>query len=268
MTLVMAVLNVTPDSFSDGGMWLRPEDAVVHAREQVAQGADIIDIGGESTRPGATRPGADEEMARVIPVIRGVAALGVPMSIDTMRADVAAAAVAAGATIVNDVSGGLGDEAMLETVAGLDADYVCMHWRGPLGPGDTRARYHDVVAEVCEELLRRRDACLAAGIPGERIVLDPGLGFSKTGEHNWQVLAHLDRFTALGHRVLIGASRKRFLGTLLGGREPAGRDAATAALSFHCATKGVWAVRTHSVADQRDAIAVAARLMREPMEEE
>ncbi len=266
MTLVMAVLNVTPDSFSDGGRFLDHDAALAHAREMVAEGADLVDVGGESTRPGANRISVEEELARVVPVVRGVADLGVVVSVDTTRAEVAVAAVAAGAGVVNDVSGGLADPAMLDTVAGLDSDYVCMHWRGPLGPGEpgsTRAHYTDVVGEVVEELCARRDACRAAGIRAERIILDPGLGFSKTGEHNWAVLAHLDRFTSLGHRVVVGASRKRFLDTLLAGRAADERDAATAALSFHCARHGVWAVRTHSVRDQVDAIAVADRLTQE-----
>ena len=266
MTLVMAVLNVTPDSFSDGGLWVDPVQALPHARDLVADGAQILDVGGESTRPGAVRPSADQERGRVMPVVSALAVdpdtAGVPISVDTMRAEVARAGVAAGASIVNDVSGGLADAAMLDTVAELGVDYVCMHWRGFLGSPDTDARYGDVTDDVIAELGDRRDACLRAGIAPERIILDPGIGFSKDPDQNWQLLADLDRFQALGHRLLVGVSRKRFLGTLLGGREPAGRDDATEALSVVCAQQGVWAVRTHTVRQHRDAIAVTERLAR------
>lgn len=246
-TLVMGVVNVTPDSFSDGGRWDTTEKAVAHGRELLAQGADILDIGGESTRPGATRPGLDEELSRVVPVVEQLAAEGASISVDTMRAEVARRSAAAGAHYVNDVSGGLADEAMIATCAGLDVDFICMHWRGFLGTGDTNARYDDVVTEVLAELVERLDACVAGGIAPERLVSDIGLGFSKTAEQNWELLRHLDRFQALGHRQLVGVSRKRFLGTLLDGREPAGRDAATQAITAWCAQQGVWAVRTHEV---------------------
>lgn len=266
MTLVMAVLNVTPDSFSDGGRWSDPGSALAHARDLVAEGAQILDVGGESTRPGAVRPDAGEERARVMPVVSALAGdpgtAGVPVSVDTMRAEVARAAVAAGAGIVNDVSGGLADPGMLDTVAELGVDYVCMHWRGFLGDPDTDARYGDVTDDVLGELAERRDACLRAGIARERVILDPGIGFSKDPDQNWQLLADLDRFQALGHRLLVGVSRKRFLGTLLGGREPAGRDDAGAAITVACAEQGVWAVRTHTVRQHRDAIAVTERLAR------
>ena len=266
MTLVMAVVNVTPDSFSDGGRWFHADRAVVHARELVADGAQILDVGGESTRPGAVRPAVDEELRRVLPVVSALAGeqggVRAPVSVDTMRAEVARAAVAAGATIVNDVSGGLADPGMLDAVAALGVDFVCMHWRGFLGDSRTDERYDDVTDDVLAELSARRDACLAAGIAPSRLILDPGIGFSKNAEENWQLLADLDRFVALGHRLLVGASRKRFLGTLLGGREPVERDDATAAISVVCAQHGVWAVRTHSVRQHRDAIAVVDRLAR------
>ena len=266
MTLVMAVLNVTPDSFSDGGRWSRPGAALAHARDLVSEGAQILDVGGESTRPGAVRPETGEERSRVLPVISALAVdaatAGVPVSIDTMRSEVARAAVSSGAGIVNDVSGGLADPAMLDTVAELGVDYVCMHWRGFLGDPDTDAGYGDVTDDVIAELSDRRDACVRAGIAPERVILDPGVGFSKDADQNWQLLADLDGFRALGHRLLVGASRKRFLGTLLGGREPAGRDDASAALTVVCAQQGVWAVRTHTVRQHRDAIAVAERLAR------
>lgn len=259
-TLVMGIVNVTPDSFSDGGRWLDARAAIEHGRRLVAEGADIIDVGGESTRPGAVRPEADEERARVLPVIEALAGEGVTVSLDTMRADVAAAGVGAGARIVNDVSGGLADPAMLDTVAGLDADYVCMHWRGLLGDGDTNAHYADVVDDVLAELAGRRAACLAAGIAPGRVILDPGYGFSKDADQNWQLLAALDQFQQPGHRLLVGVSRKRFLGSLLDDREPTGRDAASAALTFEAARLGVWAVRTHTARAHRDAVTVAERL--------
>lgn len=258
-TLVMGVLNVTPDSFSDGGRWYDPQAAIEHGLRLIAAGADMIDIGGESTRPGAVRPDADEELRRVLPVVRGLAGR-VPISVDTMRAEVARQVLAAGAQIINDVSGGLADEQMLDVVAKAEVDYVCQHWRGHGAVMNKLANYHDVVAEVRAELQTRVRACRAAGIAEQRIIVDPGLGFAKTAEQDWQILANLAAFTSLGHRVLVGASRKRFLGHLLAGREPAGRDAATAAISAVCAQQGVWAVRTHEVRGQRDAIAVIDRI--------
>ncbi|GAA1392115.1 dihydropteroate synthase [Luteococcus peritonei] len=257
----MGVVNVTPDSFSDGGLWETPEAAVAHGLELREQGADLLDVGGESTRPGAVRPSPAEELARVVPVVEALAAHGAVVSVDTMRAEVARASARAGAAIINDVSGGLADEDMIATVAGLDVDYVCMHWRGYLGTGDTNAAYTDVVGEVLAELGQRLEACLAGGIAPERLVSDCGIGFSKTAEQNWELLRHLDRFQALGHRQLVGVSRKRFLGELLDGREPAGRDAATAAITAWCAQQGIWAVRTHEVRDNVDATLAMARLV-------
>ncbi|WP_420176900.1 dihydropteroate synthase [Luteococcus sp. OSA5] len=259
-TLVMGVVNVTPDSFSDGGKWATPQQAIEHARQLLAQGADILDVGGESTRPGAVRPSPQEELARVVPVVETLAADGAVVSVDTMRAEVALASARAGAKIINDVSGGLADEAMIPTVAGLDVDYVCMHWRGYLGTGDTNAHYDDVVTEVLAELVERLEACLAGGIEPQRLISDIGLGFSKTVEQNWELLRHLDRVEELGYRQLVGVSRKRFLGDLLPGREPVGRDSATQAITALCAQQGIWAVRTHEVADNADITRVFAKL--------
>jgi len=251
-TRVMGIVNVTPDSFSDAHLG----DAVDHGRRLLDEGADLIDVGGESTRPGATRVPEYEELARVLPVVEALAG-DVVVSIDTTRATVAAAAVAAGARMVNDVSGGLADEAMLPTVASLGVPYVAMHWRAHSAEMQSKAVYDDVVAEVCDELAARRDAATAAGV--QRLVLDPGLGFAKTGEHNWALLQHLGALTALGHPLLIGASRKAFLGALLDGRPPAERDAATAAVTVLAAQAGAWAVRVHDVAGSADAVRVVAR---------
>ncbi len=261
-TLVMSVLNVTPDSFSDGGRFSDVEVAVAHARAQVAAGADVIDVGGESTRPGATRIPIGEELSRVMPVVERLVDLGVVVSIDTMRAEVAHAAVAAGAALVNDVSGGLADPAMHRWLAGVEVPYVAMHWRGHSTHMDALASYDDVVADVCAELRQRLDALDAAGVDLARVVLDPGLGFAKTSSHNWALLAGMSQVRALGHPVLIGASRKRFLGELLGQsgqpRPVDQRDGATDAVTALAAAAGAWAVRVHEVRGSRDAIAVAA----------
>lgn len=257
--LIMGILNVTPDSFSDGGRWTDPDVAVDHGLALARAGADIIDVGGESTRPGSRRPGEQEELDRVLPVVTALVRARLRVSVDTMRASVAAAVLDAGAEIVNDVSGGLADPDMLATVARADATYVLMHWRGHGDQMDGLARYDDVVVEVRDEMMERVSAALAAGLPAERIVLDPGLGFAKDAEHNWQILAHLAEFTGLGHRVLVGASRKRFLGRLAGQDEPTPpteRDAATAATSLLCAQSGVWAVRVHDVPSTLAAIQV------------
>ncbi|WP_024285743.1 dihydropteroate synthase [Cellulomonas sp. KRMCY2] len=262
-TLVMGVVNVTPDSFSDGGRWFEPRSAVAHGLELVAQGADILDVGGESTRPGARRVPVDEERRRVLPVIRELAATGAVVSVDTTRAVVAAEAVEAGAHIVNDVSGGLADPAMYDVVAGTGAVYVAMHWRGHADVMDSLAVYDDVVTDVRDELAQRLAGVLAAGGRPEQVVLDPGLGFAKPGSDNWPLLAHLEVLQGLGRPVLVGASRKRFLGRLLAppGAEPvppAGRDLATAAVSALCAAAGVWCVRVHDVTGSADAVRVAA----------
>lgn len=263
-TLIMGVVNVTADSFSDGGRYLAPGAAVARARELVADGAAIVDVGGESTRPGAHRVPAELERDRVVPVISALAAEGIAVSVDTMRASVAAAALDAGAAIVNDVSGGRADPDMTRVVADSDAPWILMHWRpSPGAPGPVWAgihheitEYDDVVAEVRDELLHQADAAIAAGIAPERIVLDPGLGFAKNAAHNWELLRGLPTLQDTGFRVLVGASRKRFLGELLGGREPAGREVATAAVSALAAQAGVWGVRVHDVRSTADAIAV------------
>lgn len=264
-TLVMGVVNVTPDSFSDGGAYLDCEPAVEHGLLLRDEGADIVDVGGESTRPGAGRVEAEEEMRRVLPVVRALAAAGVVVSVDTMRASVAAAALEAGAAMVNDVSGGLADEDMAGVVAEAGVPYVAMHWRGHSADMASRAVYTDVVPDVVRELGARLDALAEAGVDPARVVLDPGLGFAKEPEHSWALLGHLEALTALGRPLLVGASRKGFLGALLAGddgepRPPEGRDVATAALGALLAEQGVWGVRVHAVGPTVDALRVAAAL--------
>ncbi|MGV9558710.1 dihydropteroate synthase [Streptomyces sp. NPDC003401] len=259
---VMGVVNVTPDSFSDGGRWFDTTSAVKHGLALVAEGADLVDVGGESTRPGATRVDEAEELRRVVPVVRGLASEGVVVSVDTMRASVAAGALAAGAALVNDVSGGLADPEMIPVVADAGAPFVVMHWRGFLEGGNVKGVYDDVVREVVEELRERVDAVLAGGIAPDRVVVDPGLGFSKEAGHDLSLLARLDRLHGLGHPLLVAASRKRFLGRVLAGPEGAPppareRDAATAAVSALAAQAGAWAVRVHEVRATADAVRVA-----------
>ncbi len=275
--LVMGVVNVTPDSFSDGGAWLGAEAAIAHGLDLAAQGADIVDVGGESTRPGAQRISADEEVRRVLPVITELARAGLPVSVDTMRAAVAELALDAGARLVNDVSGGLADPDMPRLVAKAAVPYVVMHWRGHSHDMNSRAIYGDVVAEVRDELRRRVDAVVAEGVDPSMIILDPGLGFSKLSEHNWRVLAALPEIAALGPAtagpaaparprsfpVLVGASRKRFLGRLLAGpdgtpRSFASSDDATVATTALAAAAGAWCVRVHKVPANADAVRVAA----------
>jgi dihydropteroate synthase len=260
-TLVMAVLNVTPDSFSDGGRFVDPGIAAAHALTQVAAGADIIDVGGESTRPGATRIAVDEELGRVLPVIARLAHEGVVVSVDTMRAEVARAAIGVGARIVNDVSGGLADPDMYRFLATCDVPYVVMHWRGQSAEMDRLAHYQDVVTEVRAELAARLAALERAGVDPKRVILDPGLGFAKRSTHNWALLSNLAALGELGRPLLVGASRKRFLGELLAEqgvpRPVADRDAATDAITALASAAGVWAVRVHDVRGSRDAIAVA-----------
>ncbi|GGO57172.1 dihydropteroate synthase [Streptomyces lasiicapitis] len=259
---VMGVVNVTPDSFSDGGRWFDTTAAVKHGIDLAAQGADLVDVGGESTRPGAPRVDEDEELRRVVPVVRGLAAEGVTVSVDTMRARVAQQALAAGAVLVNDVSGGLADPDMVPAVAAAQAPFVVMHWRGFLTDIHARPSYEDVVSEVVDELHARVEAAIAGGIAPERIVVDPGLGFSKDAEHDLALLARIDRLLALGRPILVAASRKRFLGRVLAGPEGAPppareRDAATAAVSALAAHQGAWAVRVHEVRATADAVRVA-----------
>ncbi|MDQ4033288.1 MAG: dihydropteroate synthase [Actinomycetota bacterium] len=261
--VVMGVLNVTPDSFSDGGRYLDHDDAVAHGLTLRAQGADLIDVGGESTRPGAQRVDAPTEIARVVPVLRDLATHGVPCSVDTTRAAVAEAALEAGAIMVNDVSGGLADPAMAPMMARCRVPWVLMHWRGHSDRMDELASYQDVVADVRAELVARVDAAVLAGVDPGALVLDPGLGFAKTAAHNWALLGHLTVLTGLGFPVLLGASRKRFLAALLAGadgspRRAEDREIATAAVSALAAAAGVWGVRVHDAAASRDAVAVAA----------
>ncbi len=258
----MGVVNVTPDSFSDGGRWFDTTTAVKHGLDLVAQGADLIDVGGESTRPGATRVDEAEELRRVVPVVRGLASEGVTVSVDTMHARVAEQALAAGAALVNDVSGGLADPAMIPVVADTGAPFVVMHWRGFLEGGAIRGVYDDVVTEVVDELRARVEAVLEGGVAADRVVVDPGLGFSKETGHDLALLARLDRLRGLGHPVLVAASRKRFLGRVLAGPDGAPppareRDAATAAVSALAAHAGAWAVRVHEVRATADAVRVA-----------
>ena len=262
---VLGILNVTPDSFSDGGRFLGPDDAVAHGIALRAAGADLVDVGGESTRPGAGRVGPGDELDRVLPVVRDLVAEGVPVSIDTTRASVAEAVLEAGATVVNDVSGGLADPAMARVVAQARVPWILMHWRGHSDRMAELATYEDVLGEVGAELVARVDAAVLAGVDPGRIVLDPGLGFAKNAAHNWALLRRLDVFVDLGFPILVGASRKRFLGELLADadgtlRPAAGREVATAAVCAFAAAAGAWGVRVHDVAASMDAVAVATAL--------
>ncbi len=251
--LVMGILNLTPDSFADGGRHNSFEAGVARGVEMIAEGVDIIDIGGESTRPGADRVSAEEEQARVLPVITELAKHGVKISIDTMRADTAEKAVQAGAAIINDVSGGLSDPAMFATVKKLGVPYILMHWRGESKDMNSRAIYTDVVNDVISEINSQVDAALDAGINKSQIIIDPGLGFAKDAEHNWEILRNLKAFTSMGYPVLIGASRNRFLG----GDNPDEREAATIELTKTLVPQGIWGVRVHSVKPHVDVIAGA-----------
>jgi dihydropteroate synthase len=256
--VVIGVLNVTPDSFSDGGRFTSLDDAVAHGCRLADDGADLVDVGGESTRPGADRVDAAEEERRVIPVIEALVANGVRVSIDTYRAVVAERALAAGASVVNDVSGGLGDPDMAAVVRAAGCPWILMHWRGHSRRMQDLAHYVDVVDDVRRELAERVEAANQAGISADRLVIDPGLGFAKTAVHNWALLAHLDVLVGFGLPVLIGASRKSFLGRVLA--DPAGtprpvdeREAATVALTAYAATRGAWGVRVHDVRANVDA---------------
>ena len=263
-TLVMGVLNVTPDSFSDGGRFDDTEIAISHAFQMIQDGADIIDIGGESTRPGSERISVQVELDRVLPVIAGLVDSGVAISIDTMRAEVARAAIEAGACMINDVSGGKSDPEMLSYVSTLTVPYILMHWRGPSNIMSTLTDYSDVVADVTSEISKQVDLAVAAGIARERIAVDPGIGFAKTVDQNWPILKHLDVLEGLGLPILMGASRKKFLGELLAKdgvvRDSDERESATTAISTLMAARGLWAVRVHDVKPTRDAIAVADRI--------
>lgn len=260
-TLIMGIVNVTPDSFSDGGRYLAADDAIAHGLRLRDEGAAYVDVGGESTRPGSERVPVAQELQRVLPVIRALASSGVAVSIDTMNAPTATAAVEAGAVLVNDVSGGMADPGMLDAVAATGADFAIGHWRGPSSDMYARAQYADIGREVAAELRERVEAAAAAGIPPSRVIVDPGIGFGKAGAQNWALLADLAAVTGLGYRVLIGTSRKRFLGDLLGREQggevaPERRDLATAVTSALAARAGVWGVRVHDVAASRDALAV------------
>jgi dihydropteroate synthase len=259
--VIMGVLNVTPDSFSDGGRYADLEEAVAHALRMRAEGADLVDVGGESTRPGADRIDPDIECARVLPVIRELAAAGVPMSIDTSRASVAAAALEAGVELVNDVSGGLADPNMARVVAEAGCPWILMHWRGHSDRMADLAVYQDVVKEVCTELSERVDAAVAGGVSPDRLILDPGLGFAKKAEHTWRLAAHLPDLIDLGFPVLVGASRKSHLGRLLADadgkpRPTDEREAATIATTVLAVAGGAWGVRVHEVRGNVDAIKV------------
>ncbi|MFE2770845.1 dihydropteroate synthase [Microbacterium resistens] len=259
MTAIWGIVNVTPDSFSDGGRYLDPDAALARGRLLRAQGAAVLDVGGESTRPGSVRVDPAEEQRRVLPVIERLAADGIAVSVDTLNATTAVAAVAAGARIVNDVSGGLADPDMLVAVAETGADIALGHWRGPSSDMYARAEYGRVGREVAAELRGRIEAAAAAGIAPSRVIVDPGVGFAKTGEQNWELLRDLSDVVALGSRVLVGTSRKRFLASALGDdADEARRDLATAVSSALAARAGAWAVRVHDVAATRDALAVVA----------
>ncbi|WP_082909057.1 dihydropteroate synthase [Mycolicibacterium iranicum] len=260
----MGVVNVTDDSFSDGGLFLDRDRAIAHGVELAAQGAAIVDVGGESTRPGATRIDPEVETSRILPVVKELAQQGITVSIDTMHAAVARTALENGAHIVNDVSGGRADPDMVRVVADSGAPWILMHWRsvGTVRPHDAPA-YADVVGEVRDELMAGVDAAVAAGVDAAKLIIDPGLGFAKTAQHNWALLHALPEFVATGIPVLVGASRKRFLGALLAGphgepRPPAGRETATAVVSALAALNRAWGVRVHDVRASVDALAVVA----------
>jgi dihydropteroate synthase len=248
--LVMGILNVTPDSFADGGRHNDFDAAISRGLEMIAEDVDIIDIGGESTRPGADRVSEEEEITRTIPVITELAKHGATISIDTMRASTAEAAIYAGASIINDVSGGIADVAMLQTAARLKVPYIAMHWRGHSKDMNSKAVYGDVVTDVISELNERIEAALDAGIDKDKLIIDPGIGFAKDAEHNWAIIDSIDRFVAMGYPVLVGASRKRFLG----GESPDEREQATIELTKRLGATGIWAVRVHSVKPHKEVL--------------
>jgi len=266
-TRVMGVINVTPDSFSDGGQWMDADAAIKHGLDLTSDGADLVDVGGESTRPGAIRIDAAEELRRIIPVVRVLAEEGVTVSVDTMRAEVAEAALQAGALMINDVSGGRADPNIFAVAAAAGVPTVVMHWRGHSTQMQSLTEYHQLVPDVIAELAKQVDAALAAGVARDHIIVDPGLGFSKTGEQNWSVLSQLDQFIGLGFPLMIAASRKRFLGELLGSgaelRPVDEREAATVAISTAAAQAGAWAVRVHEPKASADAVRVVARIQEE-----
>jgi dihydropteroate synthase len=257
----MGILNITPDSFADGGKYLSKADAITQGRRLIAEGADIIDVGGESTRPGANRVTEEEELARVIPVITELVKDGAIVSVDTMRSAVATAAIKAGALYVNDVSGGLADEKMAKLIANNPKiQYIVMHWRGHSKDMQKQAVYTDVAKEVMDELDERVSLLLKSGVLAEQIILDPGIGFAKESDHNWKILQNIERLQLLGYPLLIGASRKRFLGELLNTSDTDSREAATIALTTELARLKIWGVRTHTVKAHQDAISVIEQL--------
>jgi dihydropteroate synthase len=260
-TLVMGILNVTPDSFADGGKYFSKQDAINQGRRLFAEGADIIDIGGESTRPGAERVSEDEEISRVIPVVLELVKDGAVVSVDTMRSAVAKEAVAAGAKYINDVSGGLADESMASVIAANPTiQYIVMHWRGHSKQMQKNAVYEDVVKEVKDELDYRVSDLINKGVGADQIILDPGIGFAKESSHNWKLLQNIERLQMLGYPLLVGVSRKRFLGELTNSQDPSDREFATIAITAELARQKVWGVRTHTVKAHKDAIAVIERL--------
>jgi dihydropteroate synthase len=260
-TLVMGILNVTPDSFADGGKYFSKQDAINHGRRLFAEGADIIDVGGESTRPGAERVSEDEETSRVIPVVLELVKDGAVVSVDTMRSAVAKEAVAAGAQYINDVSGGLADENMASVIAANPTiQYIVMHWRGHSKQMQKNAVYEDVVKEVKDELDYRVSDLINKGVGADQIILDPGIGFAKESSHNWKLLQNIERLQMLGYPLLVGVSRKRFLGELTNSQDPSDREFATIAITAELARQKVWGVRTHTVKAHKDAIAVIERL--------
>lgn len=257
----MGILNVTPDSFADGGKHFSLRDALKRSDEMIAEGVDIIDVGGESTKPGAERVTLNEEISRVMPVITELSKKDVALSVDTTRAEVAQQAIKIGVSYINDVSGGLADPKMYKVIAeNPQVQYIIMHWRSHSKNMQELANYQDVVKEVKEELEARIESAIEAGVNPEQIIVDPGLGFSKLPEHNWELLKNLDRIALLGYPILIGASRKRFLGELTGSNNPEDREAASIAVTAMVAKQNVWAVRTHSVKPHRDAIATVDQL--------
>ncbi len=261
--VVMGILNVTPDSFADGGRHNTLTAAISRAQSMIEEGVDIIDVGGESTRPGAERVSLEEELSRTIPVIKELAKFGATISIDTMRSEVARAAIESGASYVNDVSGGLADNKMAAVIVGSPStQYVAMHWRGHSTQMNELANYADVVTEVKNEIDERVSALLDAGVAGEQLIVDPGLGFAKNTEHNWAILRGLDRLSLLGYPILIGASRKRFLGELVGATNTDDRENASIALTAVLVRSGIWGVRTHSVKPHREAIDVAWEMIK------
>jgi dihydropteroate synthase len=267
-TLVMGVLNVTPDSFSDGGRFFDSSIAIAHAKQMISDGADIIDIGGESTRPGSERISIQEEMDRVLPIFSALAETDAVLSIDTMRPEVAQAAIAAGAGMINDVSGGKADPEMLSYVATLDVPFILMHWRGPSNIMNSLTDYNDVVVDVTMEISDQVDVAVSAGVARDRIVVDPGIGFAKTVDQNWPILKHLDVLEDLGLPILMGASRKKFLGELLSkngeARHMDDREPATTAISVLMAQRKTWCVRVHDVRGSRDVIEVVSRMANTP----